>query len=100
MVVEGVAENKLVEAGGFCYLPRTVEPEQLTLWRKDCPSWDLTALVLLLALGGFNNRDIVALDVSPGAVRGVPATGRAAVRPTESVSALNCVGSGLYVPVC
>jgi hypothetical protein len=39
-VVEGVAENELVEAGGFCYLPRTVEPEQLTLWRKDCPPRD------------------------------------------------------------
>jgi hypothetical protein len=37
-VVEGVAENELVEAmGGYFYLPRTVEPEYLTLWRSDCP---------------------------------------------------------------
>jgi hypothetical protein len=37
-VVAGVTENELVEEmGGFSYLPRTVEPEHLMLWRKDCP---------------------------------------------------------------
>jgi hypothetical protein len=37
-IVEGVAENELIETmGGFSYLPRTVEPEHLTLWRRDCP---------------------------------------------------------------